>query len=145
MWKRIADQDPSFGHPEKFCSDPNATKWMSATVTTLDGEIPPYIQKICKRDPFSGKVVTGGIVTVQDSNWLMSWTLNRQQQFRDQPKDQLCVWVYGLFPDKPGNYVKKPMTECTGEEICEEWLYHMGVPTDKIERLQSTTPTPCRS
>ena len=135
MWKRIADQDPSFGHPEKFCSDPNATKWMSATITTLDGEIPPYIQKICKRDPFSGKVVTGGIVTVQDSNWLMSWTLNRQQQFRDQPKDQLCVWVYGLFPDKPGNYVKKPMTECTGEEICEEWLYHMGVPTDKIEAL----------
>ena len=135
MWKRIADQDPSFGHPEKFCSDPNATKWMSATVTTLDGEIPPYIQKICKRDPFSGKVVTGGIVTVQDSNWLMSWTLNRQQQFRDQPKDQLCVWVYGLFPDKPGNYVKKPMQDCTGEEICEEWLYHMGVPTDKIADL----------
>lgn len=135
MWRRIAEQDPSFGHPEKFCSDPNATKWMSATVTTLDDEIPPYIQKICKRDPFSGKVVTGGIVTVQDSNWLMSWTLNRQQQFRDQPKDQLCVWVYGLFPDKPGNYVKKPMTECTGEEICEEWLYHMGVPTDKIEPL----------
>ena len=135
MWRRIAEQDPSFGHPEKFCSEPNATKWMSATVTTLDDEIPPYIQKICKRDPFSGKVVTGGIVTVQDSNWLMSWTLNRQQQFRDQPKDQLCVWVYGLFPDKPGNYVKKPMTECTGEEICEEWLYHMGVPTDKIESL----------
>ena len=135
MWRRIAEQDPSFGHPEKFCSDPNATKWMSATVTTLDDESPPYIQKICKRDPFSGKVVTGGIVTVQDSNWLMSWTLNRQQQFRDQPKDQLCVWVYGLFPDKPGNYVKKPMTECTGEEICEEWLYHMGVPTDKIESL----------
>ena len=79
--------------------------------------------------------MTGGIVTVEDSNWLMSWTLNRQQQFRDQPKDQLCVWVYGLFPDKPGNYVKKPMQDCTGEEICEEWLYHMGVPTDKIADL----------
>jgi myosin-crossreactive antigen len=27
------------------------------------------------RDPFSGHtVVTGGIVTVEDSNWLMSWT-----------------------------------------------------------------------
>ena len=71
--------------------------------------------------------MTGGIVTVEDSNWLMSWTLNRQQQFRDQPKDQLCVWVYGLFPDKPGNYVKKPMQDCTGEEIGEEWLYHMDV------------------
>lgn len=145
MWKRIADQDPSFGHPEKFCSDPNATKWMSATITTLDGEIPPYIQKICKRDPFSGKVVTGGIVTVQDSNWLMSWTLNRQQQFRDQPKDQLCVWVYGLFTDKPGDYIKKPMRDCTGKEICMEWLYHIGVPEDQIEDMatNSANTVPC--
>ena len=135
MWRRIAKQDPSFGHPDVFCGDPEHSKWMSATVTTLDMEIPPYIQKICKRDPFSGRVVTGGIVTVEDSNWLLSWTLNRQQQFRDQPKDQLCVWVYGLFPDKPGNYVKKPMQECTGEEICEEWLYHMGVPVEKIADL----------
>ena len=79
---------------------------MSATVTTLDQRIVPYIKKICKRDPFSGKVVTGGIVTVTDSNWLLSWTLNRQQQFRDQPKDQLCVWVYSLFTDKPGNYAR---------------------------------------
>ena len=47
-------QDPSFGHPDVFCSDPEHSKWMSATVTTLDDEIPPYIQKICKRDPFSG-------------------------------------------------------------------------------------------
>ena len=145
MWKRIADQDPSFGHPEKFCSDPNATKWMSATVTTLDGEIPPYIQKICKRDPFSGKVVTGGIVTVTDSNWLLSWTLNRQQQFRDQPKDQLCVWVYGLFTDKPGDYIKKPMRDCTGKEICMEWLYHLGVPEDQIEDMaaNSANTVPC--
>ncbi|MGR6875843.1 oleate hydratase [Bifidobacterium angulatum] len=137
MWRRIAKQDPSFGHPDVFCGDPEHSKWMSATVTTLDMEIPPYIQQICKRDPFTGHVVTGGIVTAKDSNWLLSWTLNRQQQFHDQPKDQLCVWVYGLFPDEPGNYVKKPMRECTGEEICAEWLYHMGVPTDKIEDLAS--------
>ena len=81
---------------------------MSATITTLDQRIVPYIKKICKRDPFTGKVVTGGIVSVKDSSWLLSWTLNRQQQFRDQPKDQLCVWVYSLFSDKPGDYVKKP-------------------------------------
>ena len=49
MWRRIAAQDPSFGHPDTFCGDPEKTKWMSATVTTLDGEIPPYIQAICKR------------------------------------------------------------------------------------------------
>ena len=35
LWKNIAKQDPSFGHPEKFCSDVAKTNWESATVTTL--------------------------------------------------------------------------------------------------------------
>ena len=145
LWRKIATQDPSFGHPDKFCYDPELSNWMSATITTLDQRIVPYIKKICKRDPFTGKVVTGGIVSVKDSSWLLSWTLNRQQQFRDQPKDQLCVWVYSLFSDKPGDYVKKPMRECTGEEICQEWLYHIGVPVDQIEDLaaNSANTVPC--
>lgn len=120
LWRKIAEQDPSSGNPDKFCYDPELTNWMSATVTTLDDRIPPYVEKICKRDPFSGKVVTGGIVTVKDSNWLLSWTFNRQPQFRSQPKDQLVGWIYGLFSDVPGNYVKKPMRDCTGKEICME-------------------------
>ena len=145
LWRKIAAQDPSFGHPDKFCYDPELSNWMSATITTLDQRIVPYIKKICKRDPFTGKVVTGGIVSVKDSSWLLSWTLNRQQQFRDQPKDQLCVWVYSLFSDKPGDYVKKPMRDCTGEEICQEWLYHIGVPVDQIEDLaaNSANTVPC--
>ncbi|WP_124067167.1 oleate hydratase [Clostridium sp. E02] len=145
MWRKIAAQDPSFGHPDKFCGDPNQTNWMSATVTTLDNRIPPYVQKICRRDPFSGKVVTGGIVTVKDSNWLLSWTFNRQPQFRDQPKDQLVGWIYGLFSDKPGNYIKKTMRECTGKEICMEWLYHLGVPEAQIDDMAdcSATTVPC--
>ena len=135
LWKKIAAQDEAFGHPEVFCSDPEQTNWMSATVTTLDERIVPYIQNICQRDPFSGGVVTGGIVTARDSNWLLSWTFNRQPQFRDQPKGQLVGWLYGLFSDKPGNYVKKPMRDCTGKEICMEWLYHLGVPESQIEDL----------
>ena len=135
MWRKIAAQDPSFGHPDKFCSDPEQSNWMSATVTTLDRRIVPYIEKICKRDPFSGKVVTGGIVTARDSGWLLSWTINRQPQFRNQPKDQLVIWVYGLFSDKPGDFVKKTMRECTGKEICMERLYHLGVPVAEIADL----------
>ena len=135
MWRKIAAQDPSFGNPDKFCYDPEQTNWMSATVETLDGQIIPYIKNICKRDPFTGKVVTGGIVTVKDSSWLLSWTINRQPQFREQPKDHCLVWVYSLFTDVPGDYVKKPMRECTGKEICMEWLYHLGVPEDQIEGL----------
>ncbi|MGT2637497.1 oleate hydratase [Streptococcus ratti] len=145
MWRKIAAQDANFGHPDKFCYDPEQSNWMSATVTTIDDKIPAYIQKICKRDPFSGKVVTGGIVTVKDSSWLMSWTVNRQPQFRNQAKNELVVWVYGLFSDKEGDYIKKPMRDCTGQEICAEWLYHMGVPVADIDNLsrQSANTVPC--
>lgn len=145
MWRRIAAQDASFGRPDKFCYDPEQTNWMSATVTTLDQRIVPYIIKICKRDPFSGGVVTGGIVTAKDSNWLLSWTFNRQPQFRNQPKNQLVGWIYGLFTDKPGNYIEKPMRDCTGEEICMEWLYHLGVPEEDIPDLakNSANTIPC--
>ncbi len=145
MWRKIAAQDPAFGHPDKFCYDPEQSNWMSATVETLDEKIIPYIKKICKRDPFTGGVVTGGIVTAKDSSWLLSWTINRQPQFRGQPKGHCLVWVYGLFSDKKGDYIKKPMRDCTGMEICMEWLYHIGVPEDQIMELakHSANTVPC--
>ena len=145
LWRNIAAQDPSFGHPDKFCSDISKSNWESATITTLDDKIPPYIERICKRDPFSDKVVTGGIITVKDSSWFMSYTLNRQPHFKSQPKDQLVVWVYGLYSDRPGDFVKKPMRECTGMEITQEWLYHIGVPEEQILDLaeNSARCVPC--
>jgi oleate hydratase len=141
LWRRIAAKDPAFGRPDVFGGHIPQTKWESATVTTLDARIPQYIQKICKRDPFSGKVVTGGIVTAKDSSWLLSWTVNRQPHFKQQPKDQIVVWVYSLFADTPGDYVRKPMQECTGEEIIQEWLYHLGVPDGEIGELAATGAT----
>lgn len=63
----------------------------------------------------------------QDSSWLLSWTINRQGQFREQDRDKVCVWVYGLFTDVSGDYVKKPMRDCTGKEITEEWLYQFRI------------------
>ena len=138
LWRRIAAKDPSFGRPDVFGTHIPETKWESATITTLDARIPKYIEKIAKRDPFSGKVVTGGIVTAKDSSWLLSWTVNRQPHFKKQPKDQVVIWLYGLFADVPGDYVKKPMQDCTGEEITQEWLYHMGVPVEDIAELAAT-------
>ncbi len=139
MWKRIAIQDENFGHPEKFCGDVEASNWMSATIDTSNEEIIKAMMKICKRDPREGKVTTGGIVSVKDSQdgWFLSWTINRQPQFASQPKGHVLVWVYGLYTNKPGNYVKKAMRDCTGEEICEEWLYHIGFPVSEIKEYAS--------
>ncbi len=139
MWKAIAAQakDGEFGHPETFCGDINATNWMSATVATSNEEIIQHIINICKRDPRNGKVTTGGIVTVKDStdNWYLSWTINRQPQFKSQDKNMVLVWLYSLNTNREGNYVKKAMRDCTGAEVAMEWLYHIGIPQDQIEDL----------
>lgn len=54
LWKNLAVQNPAFGNPGAFCSDIQATKWESATVTLLDDRIASYVQKICHRDPIPG-------------------------------------------------------------------------------------------
>ena len=137
LWKNIASQalNGEFGNPDKFCNHVDETNWMSATIEVSDEKIIKHIINICKRDPRDGKVTTGGIVTVKDSmdNWYLSWTINRQPQFKSQNKDSILVWVYVLNTTKDGNFVKKPIQECTGKEICEEWLYHIGVEDKKIE------------
>lgn len=139
LWKNIAKKSDDFGRPEVFTSDIDKSNWESATVTVKSEKIADYVEKITKRSPYTGKVVTGGIVTALDSSWLMSWTINRQGQYIDQPEDEFAVWVYALFTDKEGDYIKKPMKECTGEEITKEWLYHLGVPADEIEELVKET------
>ena len=137
LCKNIAKQakHDEYGHPDVFCSDTEATNWMSATVETSNEDIIQHIMNICKRDPRAGKVTTGGIVTVKDSvnNWFLSWTINRQPQFRSQNKDTVLVWLYALHTDTEGNYIKKAMRDCTGEEICQEWLYHIGMDESKIK------------
>ena len=145
LWKNIAAQaiDGEFGNPDKFCSNTDETNWMSATVEVSDEEIIKHIINICKRDPREGKVTTGGIVTVKDSteNWYLSWTINRQPQFKSQKKNSVLVWVYALNTNREGNFVKKPIKNCTGREVCEEWLYHIGIPTDKIEEYSNKCNT----
>lgn len=137
LWKNIAKQakHDEYGHPDVFCSDTEATNWMSATIETSNEDIIQHIMNICKRDPRTGKVTTGGIVTVKDSvnNWFLSWTINRQPQFKSQNKDTILVWLYALHTDTEGNYIKKAMRDCTGEEICQEWLYHIGMDESKIK------------
>lgn len=146
LWKNLAKQDKDFGHPEKFFKDIKETSWESWTVETSNKQILEAIEKICHRDPLSGKVVTGGIVTCKDSSWLISWTINRQGQFKDQKKDDCLIWIYGLncWNDK-GNFIEKPLYKCSGIELAAEWLYHIGIPKQDIMTLaeKECNTTPC--
>ncbi|MBM7712287.1 oleate hydratase [Enterococcus xiangfangensis] len=145
LWKNLAKQSDEFGHPAVFCENLPAESWfVSATVTWENFDIEPYISRLTKRKLRSGKVVTGGIITIKDSNWLMSFATHRQPHFKEQNDQQTVTWVYGLLSNTPGNYIKKPIEKCSGQEIVQELMYHLGVPEEDIKKFseESCVVTP---
>ena len=138
LWKNLASKSEIFGRPEKFCGDIEKSSWESATLTCKPSAFTEKLKEYTINDPYSGKTATGGIITITDSNWLMSFTCNRQPPFPNQPDDVLVLWVYSLYMDKAGNYVKKPMPQCTGDEILTELCYHLGI-LDQIDNVIENT------
>ncbi|MDD5362544.1 MAG: oleate hydratase [Ignavibacteria bacterium] len=122
LWKKIAVKDASFGNPGPFCDNIDLQKWYSFPATLKDSTFHNYMEN------FSGNVDgTGGLVTLTDSNWLMSIVIARQPHFPNQPEDVKIFWGYGLYPDRKGNYIHKTMAECTGKEMLEELWYHLKI------------------
>lgn len=136
LWQNLAAQSDEFGHPEVFCENlPDRSWFISSTATIKVPEIEPYIERLTNRSLHDHKVNTGGIITITDSNWMMSFTIHRQPHFKTQKENETVVWIYGLYSDTKGNYVDKTIVEATGEEITQELLYHLGVPEVKIKEL----------
>ncbi|MDN6510971.1 MAG: oleate hydratase [Corynebacterium sp.] len=140
LWENLASKSPAIGRPAVFYKNlPEKSWYVSATATVKDARVEPFIERLTRRSLHDGKVNTGGIITVTDSTWLMSFAVHRQPHFTSQNPDETVVWIYALYSDVDGDYVKKPIVECTGEEITQEWLYHLGVPVDQIDELASQT------
>ncbi len=138
LWKNLAKKSPVFGKPEKFYCDTDRSMWESATLTCKPSPFVEKLKELSVNDPYSGRTVTGGVISFTDSAWYLSFTCNRQPHFPDQPADTLVLWVYALFMDKEGDYVKKPMPACTGKEILAELCYHLGI-VDQLEKIAANT------
>lgn len=122
LWKNLAAKDKAFGNPNPFCDDIDLQKWYSFTATMKDSTFHDYMEH------FTGNVDgTGGLVTMTDSNWLMSFVIALQPHFPNQPDGVKIFWGYGLYPDRKGNFVDKTMAECTGSEIMEELYFHLKI------------------
>lgn len=138
LWERIAAKDPAFGRPQVFCGNVEQSKWMSFTVTLRDPAFFAHMEQ------FTGnKAGTGGLVTITDSNWLMSVVLAHQPHFRDQPEGVFVFWGNGLLPDRPGSFVPKPMSQCTGEEILVELFSHLGIMEMMRPQMEGLRCIPC--
>ena len=140
LWRNLVRRSPAFGRPDVFCGDADKTVWQSISFNFI-GRDHPFLKKIKEltgNDPLSGRTVTGGIITAEDSSWCISLTMNRQPQFHGQPEDWGVAWAYGLYPFEKGDVVNKTMLECTGEELLKEYCYHFGL-LDQFEEVKAHT------
>jgi len=120
LWSRIAQKKVGLGNPKPFFNNVEETNWESFTVTMKGDRLLKMIEAFSRNKPGSG-----ALMTFKDSSWLMSIVVAAQPHFKNQPGGVTILWGYGLYTQALGDYVKKPMRECTGEEILEELLYHL--------------------
>jgi oleate hydratase len=136
LWEKLAEGRPAFGHPAVFNSCIAQSNWASFTVTLPDTAFFDAMQA------FTGNTAgTGGLVTFKDSNWLMSVVLAHQPHFANQPAGVQVFWGYGLFPDRVGNFVAKPLADCNGAEILQELCGHLRFDASTVA---TATCIPCR-
>ncbi|MDO5601598.1 MAG: oleate hydratase [Oscillospiraceae bacterium] len=121
LWAKVAAKKPGLGDPAPFFSKPHETNWESFTVTCRGNKL---LKKI---EQFSGNIPgSGALMTFKDSSWLMSIVVAAQPHFKAQDANTTIFWGYGLYTDHPGDYVHKPMKDCTGEEMLTELLGQLG-------------------
>ena len=136
LWEKLAEGRPDFGRPAAFNSSIAESWWESFTVTLTDTAF------FDKMEAFSGnKAGTGGLVTFKDSSWLMSVVLAHQPHFADQPANVQVFWGYALHPDRVGDFVAKPMSDCSGAEILHELCGHLNFDATVFK---AATCIPCR-
>ena len=133
LWETLAKKAPDFGRPNVFNGNIQETKWESFTLTMQGSRLLDRIQE------FSGNVPgEGALMTWKDSKWLLSIVVPKQPHFRNQEPGTYTLWGYSLFGDVEGDYVKKKMDDCTGREILDELLGHLGF-EDIVDEVRATT------
>ncbi|HEY5207384.1 MAG TPA: oleate hydratase [Roseiarcus sp.] len=140
LWTTLAKKHKGFGNPDAFFGDHRIvdSRWVTFTVTTTGKEFLDEITNLTHSGPGSG-----GLLTLQDSNWVISLSIFDQPEVLNQPPGTSVWWGYGLFPEKKGNYVKKPMHECTGREILTELLAHLRLEKTAAAITKNSICIPC--
>jgi oleate hydratase len=142
LWEKLAKKHKGFGNPGVFFGDDKISdsRWVTFTVTTTGKEFLDEITNLTHSGAGSG-----GLLTLKDSNWVISLSIFDQPEVLSQPPGTSVWWGYGLLPEKEGNFYQKPMNQCTGEEILRELLQHLGMKkeqpmTEQIVRTSICIP-----
>ena len=136
LWEKLASAHRGFGRPAAFDSSIPESFWESFTVTLRDSTFFDAMERFTEN-----RAGTGNLVTFKDSRWLLSVVLARQPHFLGQPEGVQVFWGYALHPDRVGDFVGKPMADCSGAEILKELCGHLDF---DLAMMDTATCIPCR-
>ena len=140
LWQRLAQGRTDFGNPDVFFGEDRIpdSRWITFTVTDKGTD---FINQVAALT--GSKAGRGGLVTLKDASWVVSLSIFHQPEIIGQPHGTSLWWGYGLHPERNGDFVKKPMTDCTGAEILEETLRHLHFDEQLDAIMASSICIPC--
>ncbi len=139
LWERLAQGRRDFGNPDVFFGTARIPDSLWVTFTVTDTE-PEFVNQIA--------VLTGseaGLGGTRDVEGLglgaVAVRLSPTGNYR--PAQGHERWGYGLYPERNGDFVRKPMTACTGAEILEETLQQLRFDRQLAAIKASSICVPC--
>ncbi|KAE8418949.1 oleate hydratase [Aspergillus pseudocaelatus] len=136
LWNKVSTfATRKFGDPVPFRSHIKESTVETFTITLKDPLFLDTYEKWTHNQPGSA-----ALVSFVHSNWNLSLSVPCQPLFANQPASVHVVWGYGMDLEKPGNFVNKPMRECSGEEILIELLGHLGLDQERVLPYANTIP-----
>ncbi|KAJ0423217.1 streptococcal 67 kDa myosin-cross-reactive antigen like family-domain-containing protein [Aspergillus carlsbadensis] len=141
LWEKLAQKSTKFGNPMNFLPRILEATIETFTTTFKDPDFNVLYERITKEKPGAG-----AFLSLSDSNWGVTISVPHQPVFSTQSDNVTAMLGYALNPAAEGNFVKKEMWRCTGQEILREVLAHLGCTenSDQAASILATAKTiPC--
>lgn len=115
----------TLGDPYNFCTRVDESRVETFTTTFQSTECLDHLIKSVKAE-----VGSRNLIVLQKSNWSINLLIPCQPLFSHQSRDVSVIWGYSSTPNHLGNYVKKAMLSCSGQEILVELAEHLKIPRE---------------
>lgn len=132
LWKSIAAKKPGLGNPDAFFAHPEQSNFETFNCTFKGTTFMDWLEKYSHN-----KTGEGLITTFTGTPWCLTMRNPLPPYFANQSEGVTYMWATSLYTDKPGRFVKKPMRECTGDEILEEMLLSLPLSDDERAKIRS--------
>ncbi|EAU35625.1 predicted protein [Aspergillus terreus NIH2624] len=135
IWLNLRSKSDHFGEPYSFCTRQFESIMESFTVTVKDPLVFQQLASLAKNSAEAGT-----FIVILSSQWKLHICVPHQPVFPDQPRDVCVLWGFSNSPLCKGDFIKKPMVQCSGNEILTEALRHLNLDVELF--LQHTITIP---